>query len=99
MERGGSVYIMTNKFRTTLYIGVTSNLPARVYEHINHVYPKSFTSRYKLTDLVYHEMFLSIEEAINREKEIKGWRRSKKDELVSSFNPNWMDLYEEIKEW
>lgn len=87
MERGGSVYFMANKFRTTLYIGVTSNLQGRIWENVNHVYPKSLTAKYNLTICVYHEGFFSILEAIAREKELKGWRRSRKNELIESVNP------------
>ena len=60
MEKGGAVYIMTNKHKTTIYIGVTSNLAGRVWQHINHVYPKSFTARYNLTYCVYYEFFLAL---------------------------------------
>ena len=100
MERGGCTYIMTNKFRTTLYIGVTSNLHARIWEHTNKVYSKSFTTKYDLTICVYYESFFSIQEAIAREKELKKWRRSKKNDFISSMNPEWKNLWEsEIKEW
>lgn len=68
MQKGGCVYIMTNKYRTTLYIGVTANLPVRIFKHQNHVNPKSFTARYRLNSCVYYEGFFSIEEAILREK-------------------------------
>lgn len=99
MERGGSIYIMTNQYRTTLYIGVTSNLQVRIWEHIHHFYPKSFTAKYDLKICVYYESFFSIQEAILREKELKSWRRSKKNEFISSTNPEWKNLWEEIKEW
>ena len=99
MERGGCIYIMTNKNKTTLYIGVTSDLPKRLYEHKNNTYPKSFTARYNLTCCIYYETFYGIEEAIAREKEIKKWRRAKKDILINKINPRWDDLFEEIKEW
>ena len=99
MERGGCVYIMTNKNKTALYIGVTSDLPKRLYEHKNNTYPKSFTARYNLTYCIYYEIFYGIEEAIAREKEIKKWRRAKKDILINKINPRWDDLFEEIKEW
>lgn len=99
MGKGGAVYIMTNKHKTTLYIGVTSNLPTRVWQHIHHVYPKSFTARYNLCYCVYYESFFSIVEAIAREKELKKWRREKKDALITALNPEWKDFYEEIKEW
>nr|WP_294898970.1 GIY-YIG nuclease family protein [uncultured Pedobacter sp.] len=100
MERGGCIYIMTNDYRKTLYIGVTSNLQARILEHISHLYPKSFTAKYNLHSCVYYETFFSIEEAIAREKELKAWRRSKKNELISSANPTWTDLWlGEISKW
>jgi putative endonuclease len=99
MQRGGCVYILTNKFRTTLYIGVTSNLPGRVWEHIHKTYPKSFTAKYNLCECVYFESFFSIQEAIYREKKLKGWKREKKDKLISSINPEWRNLWEDIKEW
>ncbi len=99
MEKGGCTYIMTNKRKTTLYIGVTSNLPGRVQQHKSHYYPKSFTARYNLESCVYYESFFSIKEAIAREKEIKKWRRDKKEALINNLNPEWKDLWEEIKEW
>lgn len=100
MEKGGCIYIMSNKFRTTIYVGVTSNLQARIWEHINKHYPKSFTARYNLNSCVYYESFLDIEEAIAREKEVKAWRRSKKNELIESLKPKWKDLWEqEISKW
>ncbi|MGH9539354.1 MAG: GIY-YIG nuclease family protein [Terriglobales bacterium] len=86
------VYIMTNGPRAhVLYTGVTGNLRRRVFEHKSKVHP-SFTSRYNLTRLAYHEMFVYPAEAIAREKEIKGWRRSKKLALIESMNPHWHDL-------
>ncbi len=99
MERGGCVYIMTNEYRTTLYIGVSSNLQGRIWEHKNKVYPKSFTAKYDLNICVYYESFFSIQEAILREKELKAWRRSKKNQLISLVNPEWRDLCEEIEKW
>ncbi|MDZ4757026.1 MAG: GIY-YIG nuclease family protein [Bacteroidota bacterium] len=96
MERGGSVYIITNKNHTTLYIGVTSNLIARISEHRNKKNPKSFSARYNLEKLVYYESFHSIEEAIVREKKLKGWVRRKKEDLLNSINPEWKDLYEDL---
>ena len=90
---------MTNKNRTTLYIGVTSNLIARVQQHKQHVFKNSFTDRYNLEYLVYYENLPSIEEAIAREKEIKKWRREKKEKLIQTQNPQWRDLWEEIKGW
>ncbi len=99
-QRGGCVYIMTNKNHTVLYTGVTSDIIGRVWQHKNKVYPKSFTARYKLHKLVYYESFGSIEEAIDREKQLKGGSRQKKINMIMSMNPNWSDLYEvEVKNW
>jgi putative endonuclease len=92
MVKGGAVYIMTNGNSTTLYVGVTSRLQARVYEHKNDVYPRSFTSRYKLYKLVYYHGYNTIDEAILVEKQIKGGSRKKKIELIESMNPEWLDL-------
>ena len=86
------VYIMTNRPRShVLYTGVTGNLLRRVHEHKDKLLP-GFTSRYNLTRLVYYESFAYPDAAIDREKEIKGWRRSKKIRLIESMNPHWYDL-------
>lgn len=71
MQKGGYVYIMSNKHKTALYIGVTSDLRKRVYQHKEHLYKNSFTDRYNIELLVYHEHFMHIEEAIAHEKGIK----------------------------
>lgn len=99
MGKGGWVYIMTNKNKTTLYVGVTSDLYARITDHRSHRYPKSFTAQYNLTYCIFYEIHGSIIEAIAREKEVKKWRREKKEALINKLNPNWSDLWEEIKEW
>jgi putative endonuclease len=78
MERGGWVYILTNKTNKVLYIGVTSNIKSRIYEHKSNQYPDSFTSRYNVEKLVYFKGFHSIEEAIDIEKKLKGSSRAKK---------------------
>lgn len=96
MKYGGYTYIMTNKNNTIFYTGVTSNLIKRVNEHKGSVFPKSYTSRYNATKLVYFEGFNRIEEAIAREKQIKGGSRKKKIELISSLNPGWMDLFDSL---
>jgi len=98
MERGGCVYIMTNQNNSTLYVGVTSVLKVRVWQHKNKEYPNSFTSRYKLFKLVYYEGFSSIEEAIYREKQLKGVNRAKKMELIENMNPKWEDLYKNLED-
>ena len=86
------VYIVTNRPRShVLYTGITGNLARRAWEHKNKVTP-GFTSRYNLTRLVYYECFFYPDAAIAREKEIKGWRRSKKIKLIESMNPHWHDL-------
>ena len=84
------VYIMTNRSRT-LYTGMTNNLERRVEEHRSKLVP-GFTSKYNITRLVYWEEYRDVREAIAREKEIKGWLRSKKISLIKSMNPNWNDL-------
>jgi len=90
---------MTNNNNTTLYTGVTSDLKIRVYQHKNNLFPESFTANYELHKLVYYEGFYQIEEAIAREKQIKGGSRKKKEALINSMNPEWKDLYEEILKW
>ena len=101
MERGGCVYIMTNKNNTTLYTEVTSDLQTRISEHKNHVHPKSFTARYNLTKLVYYDFYSRIEEAIDAEKKIKASSRKSKEALINSINAEWVDLYvkNEIESW
>jgi len=95
MTRGGSVYILTNKTDTTLYIGVTANLSKRIWEHKNRVVD-SFSSKYHVTKLVYYEVFEGIEDAIIREKYLKGKTRAFKINLINSKNPRWKDLSGEI---
>ena len=85
---------MTNQSQT-LYTGVTNNLARRVYGHKNELMP-GFTSKYKISRLVYFEEFPDARPAILREKEIKGWVRAKKVNLINSFNPDWKDL---AKDW
>jgi putative endonuclease len=90
------VYIVTNNpLSAVLYVGITGNLTHRVWQHKNKLTP-GFTSRYNLTCLVYYERFFYPDAAISREKEIKGWRRSKKIKLSDSMNPRWEDL---AKDW
>ncbi len=99
MDQGACIYIMSNYNRTTLYIGVTSDLYRRVLEHRTKENPKSFTARYQLKYCIYYEMHPSIIEAIAREKEVKKWRREKKEILINGLNPKWKDLWEEISLW
>jgi putative endonuclease len=87
------VYIMTNKDDNVLYTGVTNDLKRRVYEHKNKL-AEGFTKKYNVIKLVYYEVFEDIENAILREKQIKGGPRRKKVQLVNSMNEEWHDLYE-----
>ena len=82
---------MTNRSRVVLYTVVTNDLARRVWEHQNGTV-KAFTKQYRLTILVYHETYNDVGDAITREKEIKGWRRSKKNALVETLNLKWTDL-------
>ncbi len=99
MKHGGSTYILTNRHHTVYYTGVTADLQSRILEHRNKLFPKSFTARYNIDKLVYVEVFFRIEEAIDREKQIKKYSRAKKIALIEKMNPEWKDLFEEIKEW
>ena len=84
------VYITTNPMKTVLYIGVTNNLPVRIFEHYeNRGKRYTFAGRYSCYKLIYVEWFQYIDYAIQREKEIKKWRREKKEKLIKTFNPNW----------
>ena len=97
MEKRFYVYILANVTNVAIYIGVTSNLPARIYQHKNHMDPKSFTSIYNITKLVYYEdAGTDPHIAFEREKQLKHWRRSKKNALVERMNPQWRDLYEDL---
>ena len=87
------VYILASATNYALYIGVTSNLLRRVYEHKTHADPNGFTSQYHITKLVYFEHTTDVKAALEREKQLKGWRRSKKNALIESVNPEWKDLY------
>ena len=88
-----TVYFMTNKNNTVLYIGVTSDLVKRVYQHKTKAY-KGFTSKYNCDKLVYFEVYSDINEAIAREKQLKAGSRKKKNDLVNKENPEWKDLSE-----
>ena len=97
MNKQYYVYIMTNKWNTVLYTGVTNDLLRRVYEHKEKLV-NGFTKKYNITKLVYYEVLEDIENAISREKQIKGSLRRKKIKLINSVNKTWQDLYEELKE-
>lgn len=86
------VYILTNKWNTTLYVGITNDLIKRIYQHKNKAI-NGFTAKYNVNKLVYFELFESIEDTIKREKQIKAGSRTKKLALIQGSNPNFKDLY------
>ena len=89
------VYILASKRNGTLYIGVTSNLPKRVWEHKNKLV-EGFTKKYSVHNLVYFEQTENAQSAFLREKQLKKWKREWKRELIEKDNPEWKDLYEKI---
>jgi putative endonuclease len=91
MKRNYYVYIVTNKNNTVLYTGVTNNLVRRMHEHKTK-FNKGFTAKYNVCKLVYFEQFVSVKEAILREKRIKKWKREWKERLIREKNPEWIDL-------
>ena len=95
MDRQPAVYILANKYKGTLYTGVTSNLARRIWEHRNNVVP-GFTQKYRVHRLVYYELFEVMYDAISREKQLKAGSRKKKIALIESLNPEWNDLCFEI---
>ena len=95
MERQPAVYILSNKPWGTLYTGVTSHLPSRIYQHKKKL-GGGFTTKYNVDKLVYYESFGDMYSAITRERQIKGGSREKKLQLIVGMNPNWHDLYEQI---
>jgi len=93
LTKQGYVYIMSNQYRTTFYIGVTSDLTRRVSQHIvDEGLGSAFVKKYKLHDLVYYEYFENITDAINREKQLKNWHKAWKINLIQSENPEMKDL-------
>lgn len=92
MHTASYIYLLTNKHKTVLYTGVTSDLIRRIYEHKAKLV-KGFTRKYNVEQLVYYEASDNIVLAIEREKQIKGWSRKKKNDLVNTLNPSWDDLY------
>ncbi|MGC8494457.1 MAG: GIY-YIG nuclease family protein [Syntrophobacteraceae bacterium] len=95
MIRQPAVYILVSKKNGTLYIGVTSNLIKRVWEHRNN-FVEGFSQRYGVHNLVWYELHESMESAIRREKRLKDWKREWKLHLIERTNPNWEDLYHAI---
>ena len=89
------VYMITNRNNTTLYIGVTSNLVQRAYQHKNKLI-KGFSAKYNVDKLVYFELFEDMENAITREKRLKLWKRDWKNRIINEVNPSWRDLYHDL---
>lgn len=96
LKGGGYIYIMTNKNRTTLYVGVTSDLQSRVVRLNNHYFSRKSAGKYNHGICIYFEYHPSVHRALARVKQIKEWRREKKEELVNSMNPAWKDLWGQI---
>lgn len=92
MKKESYVYIVMNKTKTVLYIGVTDNLVKRIHQHKNKLV-EGFTQKYNITELVYFEIFDSIIEAVTREKQLKNWKREWKIDLIRKINPKFKDLY------
>jgi putative endonuclease len=98
MKHGGCTYMITNQNNTVIYTGVTSDLNGRIWEHKTKFFPKSFTAKYNCDKIVWYEVFPTIMEAIEREKQIKAGSRKKKEVLINKLNPLWNDLWEEIRD-
>jgi putative endonuclease len=95
MGKQPAVYILASRRSGTLYIGVTSDLPGRIWQHKNDVI-KGFTQKYAVHTLVYCELHAEMPAAIAREKQLKKWRRAWKLDLIERHNPEWNDLYDQI---
>lgn len=95
MDKQSYVYMLTNEYNTVFYVGVTSNLVNRIYEH-KEKFLDGFTKKYNINKLVYYEVFSDIEFAFEREKQLKKWKRSPKLNLIQKQNPNFEDLYYSI---
>ena len=92
MDKTYYVYILTNKYNTVLYTGITNDLNRRIYEHKNKIDSNSFTAKYKIYKLVYYETTEDVISAIAREKQIKNYSRQKKNDLINAFNPSWKEI-------
>ena len=95
MFKKPAIYILASKRNGTLYVGVTSFLAKRVWEHKNNL-ANGFTKRYKIHTLVYYELYADMEHAIAREEALKNWQRSWKVQLIESVNPTWKDLFNQL---
>ena len=95
MSRQPCVYILANQRNGTLYVGVTSNLPKRIWEHKSKAV-EGFTQKHGVDNLVWYELHETMESALSREKNIKFWKRQWKLQAIETMNPEWRDLYEEL---
>ena len=94
------VYILTNRWRNVLYIGMSNNLPERLYEHyLESTRKNTFAGKYNCYHLIYYEVYFNRPAAFYREREIKKWRREKKEKLINKDNPNWQVLNSDFLEW
>jgi putative endonuclease len=98
MKHGGCTYMITNKKNSVIYVGVTSALRARIWQHKTKFYPKSFSAKYNCSKIVWYECFPTILEAIDREKQLKGGSRKQKEDLINEMNPGGKDLWEEVQD-
>ena len=89
------IYIMTNKSRKVLYVGVTGDLENRIWQHKTHRFKKSFTDKYNCEYCIYYEEFTYINDAIDRETQLKKWTRKKKETLINAINPEWREIVNE----
>ena len=89
------IYIMTNKHRNVLYVGVTGNLEQRIWQHKTHQFKNSFTDKYNCEYCIYYEEYDFINDAIDRETELKKWNRKKKEALIAALNPEWREIVNE----
>ncbi len=94
-EKSYCVYILTNRLHTVLHTGVTNDLQRRVYEHKAKP-ADGFTKRYRVDKLIYYEVAAAAESAIMREKQLKRWPRKRKEELIATLNPGWVELYDKL---
>ncbi|SJZ76149.1 GIY-YIG nuclease family protein [Photobacterium toruni] len=95
MNKEPVVYILASHNKQVLYVGVTSQLVTRIWQHKNNIV-RGFTQKYQVHSLVYYERFDSMTTAIKREKQLKKWRRSWKEQLIKDNNPQWLDLYDSL---
>ncbi len=97
VQSSSYVYILTNQWKTTLYIGVTNDLFQTIVDHKERKNPDSFTARYNCDVLVYYEVYNAIQDAIQRQHQLKGWERSWQEDLINQRNTSWKDLFGELK--